>query len=271
MANLITVNGKTTNPKLSALMEKYKSVFANDKKAAGEILAQIADELALRAKVLAPVSLSAEPISEKGQLVIKDGTNVSFIILNSNGNDIMPIFTNNEEFAKWNTGDEKPPYNMTFDFDTCASVLESNAKCWGLVVNPFSDNLRIPRSMALNWFEQKQIHAQGHARHVITPDTPAEVYAPDPYPMVLSNKLCEAAKKLAGVKTLWLRGVRLNGSDGYLLVADISEDGNKVIFPTLGEAAKPHLNGLPLHIVTADNDFGRNSIENVLPIYSNNG
>lgn len=270
MANFITVNEKTKNPKLSALMEKYKSAFANDKKAAGEILGQIADELALRAKVLAPVSLSEEPVSEKGKLVVKDGTNVAFMLLNGGGNDFMPIFTDNEEFAKWDAGDDKLPYNMTLDFDSCASVLESNAKCWGLVVNPFSDNLQIPRSMALNWFEQKQIHTKGHARHVITSDTPAEVYAPDPYPMVLSNKLCEAAKGLAGVNALWLRGVRLNGSDGYLLIADISEDGNKLIFPTLGEAAKPHLNGLPLHIVTADNDFGRNSIDNVLPIYSKN-
>ncbi len=266
--NLMIVNQTIQNPKLGALLEKYKGAYVNDKKAAAEILGQIADELALHSRILAPVSLSEEPISKNGKLVLKDGTNVAFMLLNGDGNDFLPIFTDNTEFSKWDAGDDKIPYSLTIDFDSCASILESNAACWGLAVNPFSDNLQIPRSMALNWFEQKQIHQKGHARHVITSQTPADVYAPDPYPMLLSNKLCEAAKTLSGVNALWLRGIRLNGSDGYLLVADISEDGNKVIFPTLGEAAKPHLNGLPLHIVTADNDFGKKSVENVLPIYS---
>lgn len=268
MANVLRVNDKTDNPKLTALMDKYKDAFKNDKKAAAEILGQIADELALRARLLVPVILSDEPVSENGKLVVKDNTNVTFMLLHGGENDIIPVFTNNAEYEKWNVEGTERPYSITLDFDSLASVLESGAKCWGIVVNPFSDNLQIPRTMALNWFEQKQIHAKGHARHVITSDTPADVYTPDPYPMVLSNKICEAAKGLSGVKALWLRGVRLNGADGYLLIADITEDGNKVIFPTLGEAAKPHLNGLPLHIVTADSDFGKSSTNNVLPVYS---
>lgn len=268
---MIFVNEKTKNPKLRRLLEKYKVAYVNDKKAAGDILGQIAEELTLHAKLLAPVTLSEEPVSENGKLAVKDGADVTVMVLNGAGNDFLPIFTDSDEFEKWNAGDNKIPYNMTVGFDGCASLLEGNAKVWGLVVNPFSDNLQIPRSMALNWFEQKQIHAQGHARHVITEETPAEVYAPNPYPMQLSNKLCEAAKELSGVNALWLRQVKLNGSEGYLLIADISEDGNKVIFPTLGEAGKPHLNGFPLHIVTADNDFGKRAVENVLPIYSKNG
>ena len=267
---MIYVNEKSTNPKLRTLLDKYKDAYVNDKNAAGEILGQIAEELTLHAKVLAPVTLSEEPVREKGKLAVKDNADVTLMILNGSGNDFLPIFTDNEEFEKWSV-EGRPSYNVLFSFDGCASVLEGNAKVWGIVVNPFSDNLQIPRTMALNWFEQKQIHTQGHARHVITEETPAEVYAPDPYPMQLSNKLCDAAKALSGVNKLWLRQVKLNGTEGYLLIADLSEDGNKSIFPTLGETAKPYLNGFPLHIVTADNDFGRKSIENVLPIYSKNG
>ncbi len=264
----IKVNETISNPKLGALLEKYKGAYANDKKEAADILGQIADELTLRAQVLAPVSLSEEPVSENGKQILKSGTNVAFMLLHGGESDFLPVFTDNAEFSKWDAGDAKPPYSITIDFDSVASILESNGACWGVAVNPFSDNLQIPRSMALNWFEQKQIHQNGHARHVITSQTPADVFAPDPYPMLLSNKLCETAKTLPGVNALWLRGVRLNGSEGYLLVADISEDGNKVIFPALGEASKPHLNGLPLHIVTSDNEFGKKAVENVLPIYS---
>lgn len=266
---MIYVNEKTQNPKLKQMLAKYASVYGSDKKAAVELLGQIADELTLRAKVISPVTLSEEPVSEKGRLVAKDSAEVTFTVLNGNESDYLPIFTDHEEFEKWSAGD-KPPYSMLFSFDACASVLESNGTLWGLVINPFSDNLQIPRKMALNWFEQKQIHTRGHARHVITDETPTEVYAPDPYPMQLSNKLCETAKGLSGVNALWLRQVKLNGSEGYLLIADLSEDGNKVIFPTLGEASKPFLNGFPLHIVTADNDFGKNAIKNVLPIYTKN-
>lgn len=268
MTNEIIVNQKAQNPKLSALIERYKDAFKNDNKAAAEILGQIADELVLRARLLTPVILSEKPVSKNGKLIVKDNTNVTFMLLHGGENDVIPVFTDNTEFDKWNVGDTQKPYTMTLDFDSIGSVLESGAKCWGIVVNPFSDNLQIPRTMALKWFEQKQIHSKGHARHVITPDTPADVYAPDPYPMVLSNKLCEAAKGLSGVQKLWLRGVRLNGTEGYLLVAELTEDGNKVIFPSLGEAAKPHLNGLALHIVTNDSEFGKKAVENVIPIYS---
>lgn len=268
MASELLINQKTSNPKLSALIEKYKDAFKNDKKAAAEILGQIADELVLRARLLTPVILSEEPISKNGRLVVKDNTNVTFMLLHGGDNDIIPVFTDNAELDKWNVDNTQKPWTMTLDFDSIGSVLEGGAQCWGIVVNPFSDNLQIPRSMALNWYEQKQIHSQGHARHVITPETPADVYAPDPYPMVLSNKLCEAAKGLSGVEKLWLRGVRLNGTEGYLLIAELTEDGNKVIFPALGEAAKPHLNGLALHIVTNDSEFGKKAVENVLPIYT---
>ena len=268
MANEIIVDQKTQNPKLTALIEKYKGAFQNDKKAAAEILSRIADELVVRAKLIAPVVLSEEPVTKNGRSVVKEDTNVTFMVLHGGDNDIIPLFTDNAEFDKWNIGDSSKPHTITLDFDSAASVLESGVKCWGIVVNPFSDNLQIPREMALNWYEQNQIHSKGHARHVIMPDTPADVFVPDPYPMVLSNKLCEAAKGLLGVQKLWLRGVRLNGATGYLLIAELSEDGNKVIFPTLGEAAKPHLNGLALHIVTNDSEFGKKAVENVIPIYS---
>lgn len=270
MDNIICVNEKAQNPKLSALLAKYKTALASDKKAAVEILGQVADELALRARVLVPVNLSEEPVSKGGKLVVNTGSNVELMMLSGDGRNFLPIFTDNAEFDKWNAGDSKPPYNVTLDFDSFASVLESNPVCWGLTVNPFSDNITIPRAMVLNWFEQKQIHSQGHARHVITPDTPTEVFTPDPYPMQLSNILCETAKKLPGVNKLWLRGVRLNGSEGHLLIADLSEDGNKAIFPALGEASKPYLNGLPLHIVTVDSEFGISTVENLLPIYTKN-
>lgn len=268
--NNLRINDKITNPKLKKLLVEFKKMHGSSDKSAVAKLNELANELVFNAKTLTSVQLSAEPVKEGGALTVPAGSQVSFILLTDNDKHYLPIFTDNGEISDKLDGENKH-YVLTLDFSGIAAIFENNVHCAGLVINPFSDNLLIQREMIIKWNEDAQVKRHGHARHTITSETPAEVYALDPYPMVMSNKLCEAAKSMPGVNAMWLRGIKLNGDDGYLLIADLSEDGNNGIFKALGECVTPLLNGKALHIITTDNEFGKKNTENVLPIYSKNG
>lgn len=267
--NGLIINESVNNPQLKRLLGEFKQKQGTD--GAMAVLNDLANEFVFNARVLSPVQLSEEPVKNGGVLTAKEGSQVSFMLLTDGGKSYLPLFTDNAEFSKWSFEGEKPKYTISLDFNGTASIFEGNAACAGLVLNPFTDNLLIQREMIIKWNEEAQIKQHGHARHTITADTPTEVYSLSPYPMVLSNKLCEAAKKLPGVNAMWLRGIKLNGDDGILLLCDLSEDGNNGIFKALGECATPLLEGKALHIVTIDNAFGKQNTENVLPIYSKNG
>lgn len=267
---IIRIDEQTSNPKLKKAMNDFKAAFTANKKNATELLNVVANEFA-GIRALAPVKLSGEPVSKDGVLTVPPESEVSFVLLTDKDTNYLPLFTENVEYAKWNAPDtQKPEHVITLDFAGIASLLEGNADCKGALIDPFDTNMMLPREMILKWYETYQIQTQGHARHVITNDTPAEVFMLSPYPMELSNKLCDTAKTLPGVNAMWLRGIRLNGDDGYLLIADLSEDGHNGIYQALGGCATPLLGGLALHIVSADSDFGKSITQNSLPFYSKN-
>ena len=264
--NKLLINEKISYPQLKALVGDFKQKYGTNK--GPEALNAVANELVFRSRVIVPVQLSEEPEKDGSVLSAKPGTHISFVLLKADDKSYLPVFTENEELDKWSFEGGKPEYTIVLDFNGLASIFEQNSSCTGLVINPFTDNLMVQREMLLKWSEEAQIKQHGHARHTITPDTPTEVYQLSPYPMLMSNKLCETAKKLPGVNAMWLRGIKLNGDNGFLLICDLSEDGNKGIFKALGDCATPMLEGKALHIVTFDSDFGKKSAENVLPFYT---
>lgn len=255
------------NPKMRELLDKRRSIDENDFEAISASMEQIANEIINSSPLLLALQPSKPPIKDdSGEFTLEKGTSISFDLLSAgDDNRYLPVFTSTEDYEKWTDRGNSVPVQV--GFDNVASMLEQNTGCDGAVVNPFSDNLLIPRPLLIRWYEQKQIINQGHANHVITSDTPVETYAPNPYPMLLSNKLCETAKTLPEVNKLWLRGAKLNGEDSYLLVADFNGD-RRTVFKALGDSSKPHLGKMPLHIVELDEGFGKSVTENVLPIYT---
>ncbi len=269
--NNLKLNEEIHNPKLREVFDRRAAISADgknvpDKKVYSDIMGEIADELIMRAKLLVPVSLSREPeVRENGEIFVSGNTDVTFMMLSSHDQHFLPVFTDVDELKKWKI--EKVPYTVTVGFDNVASMLESIGKCSGVAVNPFSDDMVVSRQLFLHWYEKKQIMTQGHANHVINGDTPVEVFVPSPYPMELSNKLCETARQNHNVSKIWLRGIKLNGEDGYLLVVDFKGDRKK-LFSAFGDCAKPFLGARALHIVALDDGFGKTAVENAMPIYS---
>lgn len=263
----LNINQDIDNSVLNGLLAQRGTMDKDDKKAVSELSERLATEIVMNATLLGLVSFSREPEQDKnGELSIPKGANMNFMLLDSNEQGkYLPVFTDKKSIETW--GGVQKYYTVQIAFENIAGLILTGDTCNGIVLNVGTDNLIIERSVIAAWHERKQISEKGHADNVITNNTPLEIYPANPYPLQLSNKLCETAKEISGVNNLWLRGITLNGEAGYLLVVDYSGE-RQPIFSKLGEAGKPFLGNMPLHLVPFSDDFGKNAVDKVVPIYT---
>ncbi len=271
MAENIRIDRELKNPKLTELLAvrtEIGSTGNKDKKKLDDTLQKIVSEMVINASFLVPAEIDAEPAKEKdGGLSIPASTNLAFVIFSQeDGQKFIPIFSDNEQLARWQNKTDKT-HTVTMNFASLALLLQQSTENEGLVLNPYSDNMMIKHDMALRWYEQLQISKNGSANNIITLDKAKDVYTLNPYPFQLSNVLCETARKTPAIKALWLRGIKLNGEDSYLLIVDFTGDRQKAFSP-LGEAARKFLDNKPLHIVPLDEGFGGKAAEGVTPVYT---
>lgn len=266
MAKNLYIDQKLENPDLRDLLANRRSVDPSDKDAINDVMSKLIYTIVMDAKFMSAVSFSKEPVYDiDGTRILASDSEITFTMLNNtNGDHYFPVFSESVEMDKWENA--KFDHTIYVNFDNLATMIEANKNCSGFVLNPFSDNMTVSRDIVSKWFEKKQILQNGHAQHVITPDSQYEFHTLNPYPMLLSNKLCEEAKALT-VNSMWLRGVTLNGGDGYLLVVDFSGD-RTAVFEQLGNSVKQFLGGKSLHIVDVKEHFGKLAAENIIPIYS---
>lgn len=268
MTGGIIVNKEHDNSKLEELMNRrLELVKAEDTEAITANIEEIFMEIMDRALLVTAIKMSQPPKTlPSGDQVIAEGTGISFYMLTANdGNHYLPMFTKRADMEKW--GGDSERNTVLMGFDNMSMVVETNANCAGIVVNPFGQNLVIPRRFVEDMKERRDMLRDGQTNSVLTADTPCELYALSPYPMEMSNALTETAKSTGAIDALWLRGVKLDGQDGYLLLVDFNGDRN-VVFSRLGQAARPFLKKMPLHIVDAKSGFGANAVNNVMPFYT---
>lgn len=268
MNDVIRINKDSDNSRLEELMNRrLELVKAEDKEAITANIEEIFVEIMDHALLVTAIKMSQPPKTlPNGEQTLAVGTGISFLMLaGDNGEYYLPMFTKRAEMERWATNSEKNTVLMGFDH--ISTIVESNPNCAGIVVNPFTQNLVIPRRFVEDMKERRDILRDGQTQSVLTADTPCELYTPSPYPMEMSNALVETAKGTGAIEALWLRGVKLDGKDGYLLLVNFNGDRN-VVFSRLGQAAKPFLGKLPLHIVDAKSGFGANASKNVMPFYT---
>lgn len=268
MTDEIRINKEFDNSRLEELMNRrLELVKAEDKEAITANIEEIFWEIMDHALLETAIKMSQPPKKlPNGEQTLAQGTGISFFMLTANdGGHYVPMFTKRAEMEQWTTNTEKNTVLM--GFDNIAKIVETNPNCAGIVVNPFAQNLVIPRRFVEEMKERRDLLRDGQTSSVLTADTPCEFYTLSPYPMEMSNALVETAKATGAIEALWLRGAKLEGADGYLLLVKFNGDRN-VVFSRLGQAAKPFLGKLPLHIVDAKSGFGEKSVKNVMPFYT---
>lgn len=259
MENNLHINERLEKQKVAEFFAQRGTVPADDKEKQVELVNGMINELVMNTTYIAPVTISGE--GDSRQLSFK-------MVKNPQGEQYFPIFTSSEDLEQWE--DVKDSDTVQLPFDNFAVMLNNNSKIGGVAINPFSDNFRVDRRVVAQWYERKQLLVQGHANHTITKDSKYELYAPSPYPFEISEKLAETAKDVPEVKRLWLRGIKLDGKDGYLVVVELSEGDRQKLIPVLGEAVRDLLNGGVIHFVAYGSEFADQAVENVVPIYARN-
>lgn len=267
--NNIRVDADIKNPELSEQLAVRKAICSSEKtdgKAVKENLGKIVSEIVERATFLVPAEIECEPTKDKnGISSVPASIPISFVVFSDGSQKYIPIFSDNEQVARWDKAANIHMFSM--NFEQIIHILDQMGGDEGLVLNPYSDNLMMKRSMIMQWHEQLQISRQGHASHAISPDMADKAYALNPYPFQLMNTLCAVARENENINAMWLRGIKLNDEHSYLLIVDFTGDRQSAL-PPLGEAAKKFLGNKPLHIVPRDEGFGGKVVEGVTPIYT---
>lgn len=251
------INERLEKQGIAEHLERRKALDGSDSEAQSELMNALIGELVMNTTFIAPVELGEASGGEQP---------VTFQLIQSpQGTRFFPVFTSSEELESWE--DRKDSDTVQVTFDGYAELLKDNDAMGGIAVNPFTDNLRIDRRLVLQWYERKQLVVNGYSSHTITNDSQYEFFELDPYPTELSDKLCETAKAQGAVRRIWLRGIRLEGADGYLAVAEVDGEPTEV-FRELGSSVRELLGGAQLHIVRYGPGFGELAAEGVTPIYT---
>lgn len=252
------INERLEKQKVAEYFAKRGTIPADDTKAQNDLVNQMIGELVMATVYIAPVTLSGEGA----------GREVSFRMVKSpQGENFFPVFTSSEDLEKWDEAKGADTIQLTFD-DYAIMVANNSGTIGGIAINPFTDNFRIDRRLVAQWYQRKQLVVQGHANSVITKDTKYELYTPEPYPTELSDRLCETAKSVPEVKSMWLRGIKMDGRDGYLVVVEFTGGDKQKLIPVLGDACRELLGGNLLHIVTVGTPFAEEATKDIEPIFS---
>lgn len=252
------INERLEKQNVAELLEKRGELLKTDDYAAqNELMNTIVAELVMNTTFIAPVQLG-ENSGDEQALTFR-------LIQNPQGTRFFPAFTSSKDLETWEDLGSTDTVQMTFD--GYAEIIRDNDAMGGIAVNPFSDNLTVDRRLVLNWYERKQLVVNGYSNHTITDNSHYEFFELEPYPTELSDKLCETAKAHPEITRLWLRGIRLEGADGYLAIAEVDKEPTE-IFRELGGSVRELLGGAQLHIVRLGPGFGELAAEGVTPIYT---
>lgn len=245
-------NEKLEKQPIAELFAKRKTL--NDEKEQQELTNAIITELVMNTTFIAPVQLGESS---------KDEQSVTFRLIQSpQGVRYFPVFTSSEDLETWDELKDVDTVHMTFD--GYAELIRNNDTMGGIAVNPFSDNLAVDRRLVLQWYERKSLIINGYANHTVTSNSSYEFteLSSDE----LRDNLIATATSQPKIKKIWLRGINLEGKDGFIAVVDVEGDHTDV-FPQLGNAAREFLGDKQLHVVLFDSEFGKLAVEGVEPIY----
>lgn len=254
MAYELHTNEKLEKQRIAEYFAQRAAIDKNDEAAMSELTNSIIGELVMNTRFIAPVELGA---------LSGDEQSVTFKLIQSpQGTRFFPVFTSSEDLATWEDIAGSDTVQMTFD--NYAELIKNNSAMGGIAVNPFSDNLMIDRRLVLQWHERKSLIINGYASHTVTSDSRYEFI--ELFSEELRDNLIMSAKAEPKIKKIWLRGIRLEGREGYIAVVDV-EGSHGEVFHELGNDARELLEDKQLHLVAYDSDFGKLAVEGVEPIY----
>ena len=181
-----------------------------------------------------------------------DFGNINFNVLITDDNKIyLPAFTDLEELAKWGI-----PSNMdtlTLNFDNYVEIILENENIEGLVINPFSASFILSRG----WLKElKDMKKERLKVNEVRIEANSKILIDEPkcYPTMMMEEIKNCCNSLGNINKAWL------------LVLDFEGDKN-YIFSKISQAARNYLGNMYLDMLSYEDDFARNSVQNYKAFY----
>lgn len=250
---MIDTTQPVTNPVLlQALSELHQNNTPENQN-------RVLDEIVMRAHFLAPIELAPAKEGECEDVV-------QFQLISSqDGRTFLPAFTDWAELRK--LCGPKDQKTVILTFDDYASMLAGDSRAAGFVVNPLGTPLTLDRDFVSFLAKQKQEKA-GYSRQTISKNTKVLLSTPQDYPQELVDALRLAVAPVKEVDKLFLRLMTRpgQGASSYLII--VKHSGNQdIVFKTIADAARPHLNNLYVDMVPYESDFGRDAAKDIDPFF----
>lgn len=242
------------NPKLRELFSRLGSAEPSQKQ---ELCEAIAEEIALRAYLLAAVLMEDGAIESHGdgKAVFKKDTMISFpFLFAGDGTAFLPVYTDWEALRKCEAYRDGQVKTLVLSFDDMAAVTAGQK---GIVVNPYSDNFVIRPENVVQMKQCKEAAEKGFFTQTVREKTTVKIGTPASYPTAMAEAICRFAVRTKAIRAMWLKLMERDGEKSYLVIVDFDGDQNPV-FKGIGDAASPHLEpGMFVDMVSYAERFGR--------------
>lgn len=102
----------------------------------------------MKARFMAPAIVDPKPeADEEGKLKVAQGSKIQFPMLTApDGKRYFLAFTDKMEYEKWKDAQNTSFFALSAE-EYAGMVLRKDAQALGFVINPFSENIIIPREM----------------------------------------------------------------------------------------------------------------------------
>ena len=232
---------------------------------------------ALKAKYFAPVDIinsDGTPLEGNGKMEIPKDAKFNFkLIANSKGEQFFPLFTDIQEFQKWNKSEKIKTIVVVFP-QMANLVSQKSDATKGLVINPMSQNLIFTKEILDNILKtinenlQKQgktAPADAEGQKTITLHFGKPVNIPDSVIATLSKNLAKHPE----VNKAYFLMMKQEENEHYLFALDIDAEPEKCkkIADSLCATARLFLSKFPVIAASTKSPYGQNADKVTEPFY----
>ena len=263
MPNKITKLPPIKNPELIKVMQEVKAGSTQQNQA------KLTEELK-KARVLSPCDLDVKfKQNTDGTIQNANPSQIKFFLVNTNdGKTLFPIFTDMEHATKMSFGKDVQPkfvVRQVKDFDVLLN--DPNGKAVGLVVNPGSENIVVPKGMV------SIIAGKLPMPKPVVPKTPAPLNVrysePSVYPTKVAMEVYDRAEATEEISRVWLKQKTVGNAGSFVIVVESSSNDEHVL-NEIREVAVPNAKNVPVEVVFADEATMKNIVGESVALYDRN-
>ncbi len=209
-----------------------------------------------KAHLLSPTSFE-ETRDANGRVHVKPDQIKFFLVNMNNGKTFYPVFTSFEKAKAIQFGPDKPKYIVRTMKDLGLMLSPKDGKAEGVIINPNSDDIVIPKNLVLlvaGMTQKPEQQQKPKQNNVVKP-----VYSePRVYPTKMVTAVYDAVSELEDVKRVWLKQKLVGPVIEFLFVVESGSNQDEIT-NVIKEVATPLSKGVGIDVMFY-NDFVENEI-----------